>query len=468
MNYLITLAATAVIAGAGLPAQGGLLFTCRNQSGTFEQTLNIKPASLRRIDNEDISVVVPQAGAMVSARKFGVHDAFTTLVGDEDNDAAIWENPLFRHTDALLWRQKSSGRSMREVYVSTSQAVGGFVNASGAASTADIFRVVPNGQFRFFLRESQIKAAFNIPATVALNVDAITVDWSERLIYLSFENTQTVTVYNAAVPLVLTARDGAILALRVAGWGEPVTLMPMAGLMVATETEVDGMVAASAIRNRNNVVVGPAVVDVDGLHLSTRIGFFQNNWGVWSNLMFSAETLTGAGIVNTLGQIEMINGVQMGSSIGPSTGAHVGLLSTPPIKAESLNGLHLRDANLICPFVLETPRPEVHGIGVAQVDIEGLFGPGAAVLFFDLYTMPVHPFNSTFAPLSNACFPDTMLYTPWPWPYVIVPLDPQGIGTFSAPINVPLKVKVVFQALQGMPMGGIRLSAPLAIELYPD
>ena len=93
------------------------------------------PPSLRTVGREDIMAVTPNPQTGFSAQKFAPHDAFTTLVGDEDADKSFWESILAENIDALLWKKDSTGRSVRDLYISTKEPIGDHVNsATGGVS----------------------------------------------------------------------------------------------------------------------------------------------------------------------------------------------------------------------------------------------------------------------------------------------------------------------------------------------
>ena len=451
-----------------------LLFTILGgKTVGYERTQAVKPDSLRRITPEDVAAVVPKPYVgPYSARKFAPHDAFNTLFGDEDADNEFWESPLADRVDALYWKAGSK-KSMRGLYISTREMIEGNINTRGSpedAGPADTFRVALNsahddGQFFFFLREDQIRAAFNMKANECINVDAITAVRGRAMILLSFEEAHTVTVYNTGGPYTMVAEDGCILALTVTAWGEPVSVGT--GLMVATEAEVNAMVEASGIRNNINIPV-TKIGDLDGLNPVKDGGYFTNQWGYFPHVMFCGENLTGAGIVTTAGIIASINGVPMGSSTSASDGTHVGLhrlaRMIPQQRVGSLNGLHTRAVDFVHPFVTEVAEPVITGGGTMTVDIEG-HGSGLAVIMFDLAALPIPPLNDVVPPLVSTYFPETIYPVPFHHIYAVL-LDSAGIGTWTFPYPIPpVNAKLVFQAAQWSATGW-DLSTPCIIELH--
>ncbi|MEM7200602.1 MAG: hypothetical protein AAF628_10075 [Planctomycetota bacterium] len=434
---------------APLCAQDTLIFTTLHE----ELTRFPKPTGLWLVDPGDVMCVTPSGNP--DAMKFAPHDAWLTLIGDDDNDASIWEDSPPRKIDALLWKFGSYGPSPRELFFSTAQNVAGCVNLNGtprALLDGDVARVQADGQFQFFLRERQIRNAFQTQDD--LNVDAVAADCTRNIVYLSFEEDHVLTTQNAGVVLV---EDGGIVAVRVTACGAPSTIAGP-GALVAHESEVDGWVANSGVRDRSGMLA-TAIKDTDGLHVTS--GTFQNQWGQWNNLFFCGEALTGTSVLVTAGggSIAIINGVPMGRAAAASTGERAGLQGGPVPHALSLNGLELRTRVRPCHFVLETPDPVI-APGDAAV-VEASTGTPTAFL------LAVNPNLACYAhptmPWANSCFPDLIQFQA-----VLGPVAPAG-GYTVLSLGVPLVTTAFDLVFQGVTVGGTgpQLSTPLTIEVQP-
>jgi hypothetical protein len=469
LAVLAALCVTTAVTPAQRP-RDELLFTTLKP----EQTLCPKPPSLRRIDPNDVMSVVPPTSvgpACRGADKWAPANAWCTLIGDENADGRIYE-ALFAggHIDALQWAVKNKypgTPSMRDMYISPKSPIGS--NVSGAvADPGDAFRVQANGQFRKFLTVNQIRGAFNISSRT-VNLDAITLAKHPKLgwfIYLSLENTHGVTVVNGG-PMI--AQDGAVLGLRVAALGEPVVLAPNPAYMVLTEAMMNALVTSSGVRNASGTPV-TAIGDTDGLHWESSNQMFQNQFGVWNELMFSGERLTGGAVLTTAGggSIAVLNGAPLASNVA-TTGVQVGLLPGPGAMVGSLNGLEVRPAELTHNFVLETPLPVIPaGGGVLRVDVGGASpAPGNVFLLVGVVApgTPIVPFVPLGVPVS--CFPEVLFPPTWflPPAFLPVPVNAQGEGSAIFGLIPPPGADIYFQAWNWDPVSAtVRLSTPITVE----
>ena len=482
---LATIAAMLLlVAGTSVAQNGALQFTTFERERTLCTKAGLQ--SLRRVDTRDVMRVVPPTivppPGCRGADKWAPLNAWCALIGDEDGDCSIWELGLGGKIDALLRIPEKQGslcsavNSMRNIYISMANPLGN--NVSGITTNpGDVFRVQDPGQIVRFLTANQIANAFNIAGPNLPNVDAIT--WATHqkygdMIYLSLEGNHMVNV--AGFPGPVMANDGAVLGIRVTGWGEPATLAPP-GYLVLTEAEVDAMVVTSQVSNPAGACV-LNIIDLDGLHRDPRGGTFHNARGTWNNLMFSGENLDGGAVLSTWanGSIAVFNGAPLadscaGPGAAPTTGDKVGL--APDLNqnmVHSLNGLEAKDKNQLHRFILETPTPEVHGAGLVQIDVEGaLPSPGWVGLVFGGVTPCTSIVSFGYVPpvcLDN--FPGIMDPMVWLLPPTVlgIPVAPNGIGSAGWMIQ-PIHFDFYFQAYY-WDVGSVtlRMSTPVSVEAY--
>lgn len=450
---------------AWIPAQSSkarsLLFTTLNREFTRSVA---PPLSLERIIPEDVMMVTPRGGTAYTSEKFAPHKAWITLLGDEDNDARYWESVLAHKIDAVHTRRYASntGPDMRDTYISPAIAIDGCVSASGGIKPGDVARVAPGGQVKYFLKEGQVRSAFGIPVPVPINVDAVTFDG--KRVFLSFERDQKVLIKINNTLTWTYVRDGAIVMIPTAGFGEPVLgVAPNSGVIVAREVEVDKMVDNSLVRDR----LGShptAIRDLDGLAMSPKGGYFKTMTGAWPNMFFCGETLTGGGVLSThyfgswFGMVASLNGMPLANTVGSTTGVQVGLRPYANTAPYSLNGLRI--AHPICHFVLDTLYPVLFGgSGTLSVDIGGA-DPGMAWVLIGV--PPALPPCAAAAsiPFANSCFPDL-------YPFFIgvpVPINAQGYGSWNLAVTYSTGGALLFQGLTYSSNSGFKLSTPMTIE----
>ncbi len=479
----------ASLVAASLAAQqpDALIFT----TASNELTACPKPAALEEIEPQDVMSVVPSL-VPPCAEKFAPHNAFLTLAGDEDGDSQIWEAVLSGAIDALVWDPDAAGATdahgnggnpddpdggqggpgagviggsdLRGLFFSPKHDIDDCVNASGTPTVftdGDVARIVADGQFSFLIREEQIKSAFGIPNADEINVDAVALDRDQLILYLSLEEAHTIDTTNAGT---VVAEDGAILAIPLLAYGEPVTVAAASGLLVAHEVQVDNYVSNSNVRDRSNMA--PAGIgDTDGLHVIG--GTWANQWGQWNHLMFCGENLTGGAVLSTrpngagtTGSIMQLNGIPLANNASPTTGGRVGLRTAFP-NAGSLNGLECRKAWSVCNFVLETSTPQQAPGGAFDIQIGGAM-PGAALLLahfrFDTACY-VHPI---LAPWANPCFPEIIQFQ---IPVGPVPIGAAGFGVQT--LAVPAGAAALDLTLQAVTFDGVQFhfSTPMTLEV---
>ncbi len=454
---------------SALSAQGGLLFTTR----AVETSAQCAAApALDRVDANEIQYVVPLGGVPFTSKAFAPRVAYDVMVGDGDLDATYDEPGLFRGTDALVPPVRTAGAmrpNARSMWFSVIAATPCLVG--GVFDPADIGRILPGGALERFVSAATIRAAFGIPATVSLNVDAAAYHLPTGL-YLSFED--TVTIMLPTGPMTIT--DGAIvripsaaLALGVSPYDGALRLtgaIAGSGQLIADEAMVDSWVVASGIDNAAAVGVS-AIVDTDGLELDPAGGVFSSPFvgAAVPNVWVAGQALTGGGVITSRlgGSIAVLNGVPLGNAAGATTGAQVGLVTVPSV--QSLNGLALTVRDL-CHFTTETPTARIVAPGPLTVEVGGVEpGVGAAFLFLAPGVVGAGGVDASL-PFPSVCFPD--LYVNMF--LAAVPIGADGCGSWTMPINAALLAglaggRIRFQAwyFNG---GSHHLSTPLAVQFF--
>ena len=344
------------------------------------------------------------------------------------------------------------------------------------------------------MHDQDIRAAFQIPASVNLDVDAVALSRSINAagivsldIYLSFEGPTAVDIVPFG-PLIL--RDGAIVCIpgpAVSGWGVSATdgaalvplgsVLPGSGLLIARENDVDGWVANSGISDETGAPV-TMIGDLDGLTLDPLGGSFQTSSTPFPipNLIFCGDDptdlapglgLSGAGMVSTRssGQIAQIGGVPMGLPAPLMTlGEHAGLVTLP--RVGSLDGLAIARPRT-SHFTMDTPTEQLFGAGTLSLELGGGSPAGPAIVLFGLGANAPCGFDpSTFPAPLNFDFPTvypTVVFS-------VIPIGANGCGTQALPIPAAIHTALLgnaleFQAFQG-PLGGSpvpRVSNPIRI-----
>jgi len=438
-----------------------------------EQTRSLAPPiSLQQIEPQDVMVVQPQIGPH-TARKHTPHDCLLTMVGDEDNDGLYWETVLGRKNDALLLITEAQfPNNQRRLFFSPQVRIGPAVSGV-PIRPGDVARIRPLGQFSFFLTENQIRLAFGISAAFPVNVDAVTADLQNKIVYLSLEHNVRVWVMDpSGLPTAVTAKDGAILAIPVQSlFTEPVTgVFAYSGYIVATEAEVSAMVGNSQVRD-NSGAHPTTIKDLDGLDMDPLGGSFFSATGQHPNLLFSGQTLTGGAVLSTgisggvQGRIAQINGVAMANQDAPPSGFAVGLRNSAAIGPGSLNGLQRLPA--VCDFVLETSNPVLTGgQGALKIDISG-FDPGRITLMMVGFAPPLPPAAAVpMIPFFNPCFPERIHYV---WRHIVqeVPWNGDSFASWSRTLSYSnMTPDIVVQAVV-LKENDTRFSTPLTIQLLP-
>lgn len=437
-------------------AQYQLTFTTL---GTETTRSGSSGSSLATITPEDVAVVIPLAPIFYSAETYADHLNWNTLAGDGDLDAFFYEIPLSGHIDALqICRTIASWHSPQDLYFSTKlplPCAGG-----GVIEPGDVAAIKKDAVRETLIDDVQIRSALGIPNTVlSFDVDAIARGGSDGTIFLSFE--EGMPILNGSDYL----DDGAVAAIPGLFITNNVcdvnTVAANSGVVALPEWMMNFVVAnANAADNSGNLVT--SIGDLDGLEIDPNGGTFPSFSGGWifPNLIFSADTLSGGGILSThsFGSIAFINGMPMATSFGSgiTDGSQVGL---DPVGVGSLDGLALSTPT--CRFILDSETPYLSGPGTLNFTAGGA-DPFQPVLFY----ATIFGVNSAggYQPSlvkSNICFPN---WYQWNFFLFAANADNLGIVNLSVLVGaVPTGHTVVLQGLT-QKSSAWSLSAPITIQ----
>ncbi|MCA8954605.1 MAG: hypothetical protein KDC87_00945, partial [Planctomycetes bacterium] len=430
-----------------------------------------------------------------SAENFLPHLALQTLLGDEDGDGDVYTPQLTRSIQAMLVKPlkwdvaqrryvpRTAPIDGREIYITPRTAVGTNVSGAPGLRPCDCGRVIANGQIEHFIRGEHIVAAFGMrdstgqPLSVdRLGIDAIAMD-KDRRIYLSFEDDHQVRLKCGTGYVNGVAQDGALLIIPPGAWtmdarGNVASVLPESGIVALNEAQVDAMVANAKMTGVTGACLNVAV-DLDSLALDQRGGTFTVSFcgqtQALPNLLFTTETMTGAGIASTRngGEIAQANGCSLARSCGtgPTTGEQSGLYASGNVG--SINALESLE-RVPCRFVLGTPNPTSLG-GPCAWHIGTNLNVAAVWLFAGNGGLPVSnaiDFTAAYA-LPTDCFPDLFPQALTHGP-IVVPMVPDGWGGRTGVFGpLPLPAAVAPNGLLAQALvftnGRWELSTPLTL-----
>ena len=416
-----------------------------------------------------------------SAEKWAPRTCFHTMAGDEDADGQWWEPALFGRIDALLDATNLSavlpGSSARTVFWSPSAAMGTALSGAPGLRPGDVGRIVRDagfneGQVEYFLRQEQCNQALGLPLATPIDVDAIA--WAPGMGVFFSLDADTPALLACGPALV---QDGAIVCIPdfAITWNPNQTIaavLPNSAEVVYTEAQVDLMVGNAQIADRFGACIG-AAVDLESLEIDWNgaVQWIPSCSGVAlqvPDLIFSTETMTGAGLCTTAAFGQIHNGPcgPMGTScgFGPTFGPQTGIraASTSLGAPSFVNALA---STRTWRYVMEPQQHVVTvpaaglPVGSQMVDLSSpwpfnfVFWTPAA--FVPATASPSFP-NILGLPLTFPDFYPNPNFWTWTgggfnsWP--MLPIPPGFVG------------KVLFQSLAFPPGGSWEVSTPITIE----
>jgi hypothetical protein len=417
----------------------------------------------------------------LSAEKWAPRTCFHTMAGDEDNDGQWWEPGMFGRIDALMDAVNAtpiaSVTNARTVFWSPSVAMGTTLSGAPGLRPGDVGRIVRDtafneGQVEYFMTQEQFNQALGLPLATPIDIDAIAFAPGFGVFFSLDVDT----------PALLTCgptfvQDGAILcvpdfAITYTPDFRVAAVLPNSAEVVYTEAQVDAMVWNAQITNRFGACI-PNAIDTEALEIDWNgtINVITPCSGAVlqvPDLIFTTETMTGAGVCTTAvgGSIYLglCGPAARSCGFGPTLGAQMGVQPTSGnIGAPSF--VNALASTRTMRYVME---PQQHvvlvpagglPVGSQMVDLSSpwpinfiFWTPGTSVPG----TATQSATNPFAVPLT---FPD---FYPFPtyWSFT-------GGGFASwpmLPIPAGFVGNVVFQSLAFPPGGSWELSTPITVE----
>ncbi len=467
---------------AGLSAQNADFLLTYSQP---ERTLSGSAGTvLRFLYPNEISHLEWTTGpcSSLSAEKWAPRTCFDTMAGDEDGDARWWEPGLFGSIDALMdgiSTAAGSPTNARTVFYSPSVAMGTGLSGAPGLRPGDVGRIVRDaslneGQVEYFMRQEQFNQALGLPLANVLDIDAIAFAPGFGVFFsLDIDTPAFLTCGPTFV------QDGAILcvpdfAITYTPDFRVASVLPNSAEVVYTEAQVDFMVSNAQITNRNGVCI-PNAIDTEALEIDwngpvSTIGTCSGLALQVPSLIFTTETMTGAGVCTTAFGGQIYNGLcgPAGRScgFGPTLGSQMGIqpvsgnIGAPSYVNALASTRTLRYSMEPQQHVVTVP-PLGLPVGSQMVDISSPF-PVNFVFWTPGAFLPNSATGSFTMPLAiPLCFPDF-----YPWPnYWTATLTAGGFASWPMlPIPPGFVGNVVFQSVAPTTFGSWELSTPITVE----
>ena len=479
MNPTLTSACVLVTLAAHAVAQGpDMLVTFSNPEVTLSTSGGTVLQMLR--PNEVCHLEWTFGPCMApSAEKFVPQAAFHVMAGDEDGDGTYFEANLFGRIDALCEPFGSTAgtpgmTNARNLFFSPSVAMGTNISGGPGLRPGDVGRIVRNtfgdGQVEYFMRREQFNQALGLPLATPTDVDAICFQPGLG-VYFSLD--QDVPAVTFCGPQLI--QDGAIVC--VPDWAITWTpdfrvaaVLPNSAAVVYSEVQVDAMVVAANVADRNGACLVNAV-DLESLDFdwSAPIGVaFPCSGAVVQapHFVFSVETGTGASLLTTVGGGAIYNhfcgAAATPCGFGPTLGNQMGV--RPPTAAQGVasyvNALAFTRTHR---FVTQPQAPVVTApfgapLGATQIDYRSPYPWNLALIELVPATVPG---SLPAFPFSLLCFPD--LYAPSLFVHFLP--APGQWGSFPMVAIPPaFSGKVLYQMI-GFGGSGLELSTPTVIDV---
>lgn len=401
-----------------------LLFTGRFPFTSLDSVNERAGGSLTQLQEFDISIVTPDAVNPFVARTFWLPTtAQQTVAGDAYNDGNYtrfyglktnyferWNfaAPFVKVADQANCTWEKVFWTVRDNAVNKNFTVK-TNNASGTAviQPGDFFRFAPNGNVEYFITQALImQAAGSQTGAASPGASAICQDATGNLYYSPAEGGHYVSG-NTGTPVF--HNDGSIMMIRrpditYDARGNVSAVTPGSAICLFSETSPGPMgeptlrtIMANAGAQNNafapitisNNIVGLAI-DPNGGTVRASFPWGANNtyevvpnlvWtddgGTYGATMFSTQVNPAN---NNLGSVAMINGVLMGATGGPATGAYWGVQQDIANFQPTTMGFAIIDAPAQDTYTADAPN---HGaILSTDTTIDWDFWPGPATVSY--------------------------------------------------------------------------------------
>jgi hypothetical protein len=419
-----------------------------------------------------------------SAEKWTPRTCFQTMAGDEDGDAQWWEPGLFGTVDALLDATTVStavySANARTIFFSPSLAMGTGLSGLPGLRPGDVGRIVRKGivlegQVDYFMRQEHFNSALGLAAGTPIDVDAIA--FAPNFGVFFSLDADTPALLSCGPTLV---RDGAILCVPASAITytpnmHVAAVLPNSAVVVYTEAQVDAMVVNAQLTDRNGNCLTNAIdtealeIDRNGVvHvISPCVGTLLQV----PDLMFTTETMTGAGVCTTAGGGSIYNApcgrAARSCGTGPTLGSQMGVQPT----SATLGVPSFINALTLTRTLRYAMEPQQHVVNVPPIGLP--VGSQAVDLSspwpinFIFWTPGASAANTATPSATNPfavplTFPD---FYPFPTYWSFAVTAPSGFASWPMlPIPPGFVGNVVFQSLAFPPGGSWELSTPITVE----
>jgi hypothetical protein len=453
--------------GAGtITSKGTLLFTTTGPGS--DGTLSGAGQLLGHLERRDIGVVTPAAGA--SAETYLANSNYIVMHGDKDGDGNYVDPLIGLAIDAITVCSDDTDPlfpRFQDIYISVKEQIGDAAHTD-VMTPGDIASPRLSGGYAYLIRETQIRDAFDIPATEPVDVDAFEKS-GDGTLWLSLED--DVLIRGGAE----VAQDGDLLMIDASDLTydgcEVVDVVPDSGTIAVFENDWDDMVKASGVADSSGAAVG-IIGDLDALAIDDAADTWSHEGldGVQDlpHFLFSGDFLDGAAVLTTQlgGHIAEINGQLLALAAPAATdGTQMGLVPDSAATVRPLGSLCLvpqeslrviADAGPLQPVAGNPIRLEWGGMDPGALSVLAV-NVGVSIVYGEVPgTTTTHPgFGYLFVGgLSTG-------YSP------VVAADAYGMHAFMplCPAGIPAGINMVVQPLTYKAgVAGLVFGAPTLLQ----
>ena len=419
----------------------------------------------------------------LSAEKWAPITCFNTMAGDENSDGWYWNPAIMGSIDALMTGVPTSpvagGVNPRTVFYSPSVALGTGVSGTPGLRIGDVGRIVRDasnldGRVEYFMTQEQFDTSLGLPLTTPIDIDAIAFAPGFGVF---FSLDADIFAFPACGPTLV--QDGAVLfvpnsALSYTSDFRVASVLANSAVVLYTEAQMSAFLTNAQITDRFGTCL-TNVIDTESLEIDwsgtiNTVALCPGNVFQVPSLVFSAETMTGAGLATTANNgsiwVGMCGATARGCGGGPTFGPQTGIQPTSSTvgAASYVNSI----ASTWCwRYSMEAQQHTASTTFGLSAGWQSLHLSSPVAWNFILWTPAPSGVNVVAPTMTNPfglfCFPD--LY-PMPNFFTAVPT----VGGFATcplmAISPGFVGKVVFQSLGFPTTGSWELSTPVTLELY--